>query len=77
MNIHFNIVNLLIFINSYNFEDLDNFVKELFKLNKLSFEKIFEPYFISNEKYKNISSGIYSYRIENEIEKEIIKITFI
>ena len=26
---------------------------------------------------KCISSGIYSYRIENELEKEIIKITFI
>ena len=33
--------------NSYNFEDLDNFI---FKLNKLSFEKIFEFYLISNEK---------------------------
>ena len=32
--------------------------------------------FISNERYKNFSSGIYSYRNGNEIEKEIINITF-
>ena len=64
------------FFNSYTFEDLNNFFKELFKLNELSFDKNYHPYLISNERYKNFSSGIYSYKIGNEIEKEIINITF-
>ena len=68
-------------IESTNFSILKKFIKTILEMNDTSIDEIYETYVISNQRYKEMSAGIYTYwGVKNdneENEKEILKISLI